>query len=153
MVPDNLIDQKIKRLEDPHFKGAVAINLVDAIRMNRKTFPNHMIEVCEEIFTVHRVTIYFQKNSHLVAQVDEVIAALQSNGLIEYWERKMFDSKYTTRPMPTKQARNLDFNQLMGGFWIFLLGLIVACIVFLVEYSSSKFKIMKSICICLNGNN
>lgn len=141
------MDVQIKRLDDPNFKGAVAINLDDVIIMNKKTFPTHIIEICKEIIFVHRVAIYFQKNSHLVDQIDDVIAALQTNGLIGHWEKNVFDVKYTTNPPPNKEARNLGISHLIGSFRIFLLGLLVAFIVFTLECLSSKIKLMHHILI------
>lgn len=141
------MEQQIARLDNPHFKGAVAINLDDVIVMNRKTFPTYLIEICKEIIFLHRIAIYFQKDSHFVNQVDGVIAAIQTNGLISHWEKAIFDKKYLTRPEPTNIIRNLNLEQLLGCFKIFLMGLFFSIFVFVLECLSLKFLLIRHVFI------
>lgn len=143
VISKDVMDKYIKHLDNPRFKGAVAINLDDVIIMNKKTFPKHMIEICKEYIFVNPLGIYFQKNSHLVDEADNVIKAYQTNGMIALWEKNLIDTKFLIRPLPTKKAQILDLNQLMGGFLIFLLGLWISFIVFVMEYVSLKFGLLK----------
>lgn len=112
--------------------------LDNVVTWNQKTFPD-MIEVCKDYLFVHRVGIYFQKNSHLTQQINSIIRVFQFNGLIERWENDVYNRKYLVRPPPTKGAKYLDLNQLSGCFIILVCGYLIAFLAFVMEYMSLKF--------------
>ena len=151
VIPGNALENYSKLLQNTDFRGAVSTSLDDVIIWNKRTYPYQMTEVCKEYIFVNRLGIYFQKNSHLVDQVNNIIAAFQTNGLVGYWQKNLLDLRYLVRPPPSKIAKQLDMIQIMGAFIVFFIGLAIASIAFVMENLSRKLKFMKNLFKWLQG--
>lgn len=153
VIPSNQLENYSKLLQNTDFRGTVSTSLDDVIIWNKRTYPYQMTEVCKEYIFVNRLGIYFQKNSHLVDQVNNIIEAFQTNGLVGYWQKNLLDLRYLIRPPPSKIAKKLDIIQFMGAFYVFFMGLLISLIFFVVEYLSLKLKFLRNIFSWLQDAN
>lgn len=110
---------------------------------NKRAYGKQFIEVCKEHLYTLQIGIYFRKNSHLVHSVNKIIAAMLTNGLINYWESELMNAKYLKRQPASKEPKKLDFDQLAGGLFVLLLGLFLSALVFIIELFSMKIKCLK----------
>ena len=134
-----------QKLDNPHFLGAMTSSLDFVLHYNELTWGSHLVMFCKEILYTHQYVIYFQKNSYLLNAANDVMEALQTNGLMSYWRSITMDIKFLKGPPEPREPRKLDLDQLMGGVYLFCVGLMTGIMVFMLELLSIKVHFLKII--------
>lgn len=132
MTKDEFEAVVIKTL-DPSFKGAVAISLVKVLYENKLNKYNYTLTVCKKPLFVFQFSIYFRKNSFLEYEFNKKISAIKASGLMEHWVSRIIDANHLNALPPDTGPKKLNIAQLKGGFEVWLMGLSVGIIVFLLE--------------------
>ena len=78
------------------------------------------------------ITMYFPKNSYLVAPFDEQLLQFQSSGLIGFWASMDIDYQYLTSSSKAV-PKVINMDHLSGNFQIWIVSCIGASLVFLIE--------------------
>lgn len=92
--------------------------------------------------------IFFRKHSCLNAPITTLINRYTSSGLLDHWTSKYFQERFVkvkTNQVDSQQPQRLNMKQLIGGFIISSLLLVVAVLVFLVELMSKKIVFLRKI--------
>ncbi|XP_055910410.1 uncharacterized protein LOC129944771 [Eupeodes corollae] len=100
----------------------------------------------EKIIAQHN-TLYFSKHSYLIERFNGILMNLRSSGLINLWASQHMDSSFFVKGKNDKEA--LKFKQLRGTFDVYLMFLIVAFIIFLLELLSKRIKLIRRVLECL----
>lgn len=125
---------------DSNFNGVVGCSLDEVLYLNSLNYKNFTYKVCKEhLFTLQAV-LMFQKNFYLVDAIDKTISELKAAGLVHLWISKFIDPKFLSILKPYLGPKKLSFNHLLGGFEVWLCGLIAASFLFAYEILIVKFK-------------
>ena len=100
---------------------------------NKLNKDNYTLTVCKQQILTFQYGIYFRKNSYLEYEFNKKISSIKANGLIDHWTSRYVDKKYLNVLPPKKEPKKLNIAQLKGGFEVWLMGLSVGIIVFLLE--------------------
>lgn len=120
-----------RKLTNPHFKGGLISSFEQFHYYNSLAGQNSKLEICPELLLTLQFTIYFQKNSFLVNRFDREILGFSSNGMINMLVDKYLKKKLTTAGEHEPKALQLD--QVMGSLWLLMFGILLSCIVAVVE--------------------
>lgn len=115
------------------------------LHYNEQTWGKHLVMFCKEILYTHQYVVYFQKNSYLLNAANDVIEALQTNGIMSYWRSQTMNIKFLKAPPEPKEPRKLDLDQLMGGVYLFCVGLMAGIVVFVLELLSIKIYYLRHV--------
>jgi hypothetical protein len=140
----SIVQQMLEKTIDPNFKGAVTKSLEQVAYFNKVNRANFTLTVCKEYLFTFQYGIYFQKNSFLTKHFNEKISLFKSSGLIDFWASSFIDSKYINYKSHDKSPKQLKMEQMMGGFELLLIGLILSIFIFVCEILA-KLKQIKSL--------
>lgn len=136
--PDEADDYK-RRTFDPDFRAGYVITTDELLYLNKINANHFTYRVCKEhLYTVNN-GLLFQKNSYLIEAFNKAILNLQSNGLIDYWISNYIDVSYLNVKEKKKSAEKLTIHQLSGSFQLWLVGLLIASICFILEIIFEKY--------------
>lgn len=102
-----------------------------AHRNNLASPDRYYRHAAEKIFT-NNIVIYFNKNTCLAYEANQLILNLISGGFIDFWASKFIDRSF----LKTKSQSNavpLTIEQLMGAFKILCFGLVLSVFVLVLE--------------------
>lgn len=130
---------------DSNFNGVVGCSLDEVLYLNSLNYKNFTYKVCkEQLFTLQAVLL-FQKNFYLVNAIDKTISELKAAGLVHLWISKYIDPKFLSILKPYLGPKKLSINHLLGGFEVWLCGLIAATVLFVYEILIVKFNRMRKL--------
>lgn len=129
----NELEIYLEFLKDPNFKGVIGNAMDQVLYVNQQTFPKSIFQISKDYLYYHQYGIYFQKDSFLVDQVNEVIQSVASNGLLNQWTKQSINEKYLKSPALDKEPKQLQLDQLMGGLFLYIAGLCVSIFIFALE--------------------
>lgn len=118
---------------DSNFNGVVGCSLDEVIYLNRLNYKTFTYKVCKEHLLSLQAVLLFQKNFYLLNAVDKTISELKAAGLVHHWISKFIDPKFLSILQPDPGPKKLSVNHLLGGFEVWLCGLIAASILFAFE--------------------
>jgi hypothetical protein len=94
--------------------------------------------ILKETVIVNPIVLYLRKNHFLVQSFNKKLSLFKSAGLIDF-----FVSKFAGRRSKTDQSRNLKILtlfELSGAFKVWLFGLAIAAMTFVIEIVSKLAK-------------
>lgn len=98
----------------------------------------NFLNTLNEVFMSVNLCIYFQKNSCLKPEFDEQIMSLNSNGLIgaskNYYANRVFLKEKSVE----KEPKKFGFAELIGGFFFYIVGIVVSTFAFFLELFYEK---------------
>ena len=122
-----------KKPWDPSFEGVVSSDQVNVAYFNKLNYKNKTLKICKQYVFISPLVFYFTKNFHLVEEFSLKIKYLKEAGLINKWYSKYVDKKFEDFKEPKHGPQKLSFNHLLGGFQIYLLGILISTFVFGLE--------------------
>ncbi|XP_055611382.1 glutamate receptor ionotropic, NMDA 3A-like [Uranotaenia lowii] len=123
-----------------NIRGAASLYLESALYFNQKFFTrgsNAFYQIFPERLYSAPIAIFFPKNSPLVKVFDPKLRQLVAHGFVQHWRQKVFDRNLEVyqRSLQTQpQARPISLNALADVFGIYIVGMILATLVFCLEY-------------------
>lgn len=117
---------------NPDFKGALLTSSEHLAYRNIKNYPDRYFNHAPEVVFKSNLVIYFVKDSCFKRQVDQLIIRLLNGGFLSQWASLFIDKNFL-KQQEAKQALPLNFEHLKGCFQVFMAGLTVSCVVFVVE--------------------
>lgn len=132
-----------KRMEtlNPSAKHSVSSSLEQVSYYNKLNYRDNTLTVCKEYLFTFQYGIYFRKNSYLVNRFNEKISLFKTSGLIDFWASDYISNKYLNIKIESDGPRMLNIEQLMGGFEVLFIGIIIAIFIFVCEVIALKFGI------------
>jgi hypothetical protein len=92
--------------------------------------------IAKQIFGTIPIVIYTQKNFYLLEEINEGIMQIMAAGLTDVWQYN--DRKHTE--IESSREKVIKLSHLIGCFQLFVMGLIIAVIVFILEVVWSKLS-------------
>lgn len=134
MSEQNSLTQKI--VEDSNFGGVIVLPKVVALHMNQQN--SKKLIICKEHFSATPIGIYSTKEFFLLDQINKIIANLNSGGIIEFWFSQHVKSNVET--IEKNSSKVLLLKHFEGAFSVLFLGVILSCVVFVLESVKIKLK-------------
>lgn len=123
---------------DSSFKGGIIQPLLEVIFLNQQNYKNYTFNVLKEYLIDVQIVYYFPKNYYLVEPLNEKIGICKAAGLVKFWMERYIDKSYIKIKQQKTSARILSLHQLLGGFQVLAIGLLVAILAFIVEKFSTS---------------
>lgn len=121
-----------KKTLKPQFNGVVIDYRMLVLLLNERG--EDKFTICKEnIFSVGGVFLT-RKNFFGVKMMNQVMENFKSSGIISHFVDQQLSAKRTEISVHLPKA--LTLKQLDGTFQIFFFGLLVACLIFLIEFCS-----------------
>lgn len=98
--------------------------------------------ICNEVFANVPMVIYTRKHFFLLDELNMNIELLKAAGLIDFWYFQFIDKKFSKSPEKARPIV-LTLVQFQGCFGIFLSGIAISLIVFMIETSKFKLCLLK----------
>ncbi|KAL7030658.1 hypothetical protein ACKWTF_006742 [Chironomus riparius] len=137
----------IKKTLDPNFKGGIIMPLLEVILPNQENYKNFIFRVLKEYLFDVQIVYYYPKNFHLVDVLDEKLELLKSAGIVSMWMDHYVDKKYVNIKTPSTGPRIINVNQLLGSFEVWMIGMIISIVLFVIEVVSShkSMKLLRNV--------
>lgn len=100
---------------------------------NKIGFPEIFFNICPEKVTAVNLCIYFPKNSCLIKQINKKIFQMSDYGFLSIFMVQTIDKTYLKRKKFAQEPKKLNFKQLSGGYQLYVVGIGISLIVFMVE--------------------
>jgi hypothetical protein len=127
---------------DPYFKGSVITTLDEVIYYNTLNIRNKTFQICKEHITTAQIVIVFQRNSYLTKAFNEKLQLLKANGVLNFWISRHMDTKFTKiEEEKVKTPKKLTIKKLLGSFQVWIGGLCIAGLMFVVEVLLKKMRV------------
>lgn len=126
---------------NPSSRHVVTSSLEQVLYVNKMHYKDYTLTVCREYLFTYLYGIYFRKNSYLVHMFNQKIAAFKTSGLIDFWASDFISNKYLNMLIVDDGPRQLNIDQLLGGFEVLFLGMIVGSALFVLEVIADKCRI------------
>lgn len=145
-------DEKFDILLDPDFNGAVLTTDVGISYYNMMHFKTTgVVSSTKDRLFLLPFCIFFRKHSCLNEPITKLINKYTNNGLLHHWTSQYFQTRFvkvnTEEFEDQPQPQRLSMKQLLGGFIISSILLVVALVVFVLEIISAKCGFLKKIFI------
>ena len=119
-----------KKTLNPSFKGAVATDMMNVAYFNKLHHKNKTLKMCKQYVFSAPLVFYFTKNFYLVKEFSLMTIYLKEAGVIGKWYSNFVEKKFEDFKEPKQGPRKLSFNHLLGGFQIYLFGILISAFVF-----------------------
>lgn len=127
------VDEYCRKTTDPNFKGVVFQYITNALYSNQQNLKSFTYKICSESLMTNHLIFYFRKNFYLVDEINERIRRLRSAGIINFFISKYSDEKYKKIEETNNGPTQLTVNHFIGILQLWLFGLIVSFVLFLIE--------------------
>lgn len=121
-------------LLNPEFKGAFISSEDHVAYWNKLGFPHRYYTICETKLKTINLCLYMKKNSCIKAELDRQILGFNANGLMKIWSYQYIDRAYLKERIIDPEPRQLQINQLFGGFQLYAGGIVIAFGVLILEF-------------------
>lgn len=128
---------------DSNFNGVVGCSLDEVLYLNSLNYKTFTYKVCKEHLLSLQAVLLFQKNFYLLNAIDKSISELKAAGLVHFWISKYMNPKFSRILQPDPGPKKLSVNHLLGGFEVWLCGLIAASVLFSYELIVVTFNRMR----------
>ncbi|CAO1398973.1 unnamed protein product [Diamesa hyperborea] len=122
-----------KKTLDKSFKGVVSSGQINVLYFNKMNHKNKTLKICKQYIFNAPLVFYFTKNFHFVEEFSLMTLKLKEAGLINKWYSKYIDKAFEDFKEPKRGPQKLSFNHLLGGFQMYLLGILFSTLVFIFE--------------------
>lgn len=144
VVNSTIVEEKKMETMNPYSRSAVTTSIEQVLYYNKMNYRNmNTFTVCKEQLFTFQYGIYFRKNSYLAEIFSDKISIFKESGLIDFWASDYISSKYLNIKLPSELPRQLNIEQLMGGFDVLVIGFIIGVLILLLELASTYFRIRK----------
>lgn len=130
-------------LLDPDFKGALLSSEEHIAYLNQDVFPKAFYHSAQEILFSFNLCIYMHRQSCLVEEINQIILALRSNGILKASAKQFVDRSYLKERV-FSEPKVLVLQQLLGAYELLIIGLALSFSAFLLEIISSHFFFLKN---------
>lgn len=117
--------------------------LLEVIIQNQQTYKNFTYKVLKEYLFDAQIVYYYPKNFHLISIIDEKFGILKSAGIVSMWMDTYVDKSYVDIKTPSTGPRRIDVVKLMGGFQVWMFGLSISMLMFLIELLTRYKSLLK----------
>lgn len=125
----------LKKIQtDESVKAAFGQSLTDTMYSNHVNPKDSINNVCRDTLSTIPVVIYTKKNFFLLDALNEKIMILKASGLIKYWR---YPESLAINEL--KGPKVLMLSQLLGCFYILLIGVFISFVAFIGEAASDRF--------------
>jgi hypothetical protein len=130
----------VKRQEtlNPSAQHVVTSSLEQVLYINKMNYKDYTLTVCREYLFTYLYGIYFRKNSYLKHTFNRNIALFKTSGLIDFWASDFISMKYLKIQIEADGPKQLNIDELLGGFEVLFLGMAIGAILFVVEVIAEK---------------
>lgn len=128
---------------NPSSKHVVTSSLEQVLYFNKINYKEHTLTVCREYLFTYLYGIYFRKNSYLVHMFNKNIALFKTSGLIDFWASDYISMKYLNMHIVDDGPKQLNIDQLLGGFEVLFIGMIGSLILFVLEVMAVKCRMKR----------
>ncbi|CAO1407675.1 unnamed protein product [Diamesa serratosioi] len=111
---------------DPSFKGAITSDQMNIAYYNKLNHRNNTLNACKEYVINPPLVFYFTKNFYLVETFSLLTKSLKEAGVIDIWYSKYVETKFLDFKKPKQGPQKLSFNHLLGGFQMYLFGILIS---------------------------
>ncbi|CRK90889.1 CLUMA_CG004578, isoform A [Clunio marinus] len=127
---------------DPYFNGVTVGPLTEVWYLNQMNSKNFTLRVFPEILFSIPIAMYFPKDHFLKKIFDLRVSELETAGLIDKMILKYL--KPSQKIIPTHSPKKLSIENLIGGFYILIIGCVLGFVAFLLEIiiQTKKFCLM-----------
>lgn len=140
-------DERYDILLDSSFHGAVLTTDVGISYYNMKHFKTTgVVSSTKDRMFLLPFCIFFRKHSCLNEPITRLINQYTNSGLLDQWTNQYFQTRFVkvkAEEFEDQQPKRLNIRQLLGGFIISSVLLVVALVVFLFEIMSAKCAVLK----------
>ena len=121
--------------------------LLEVILVNQENYKNSTFIVLKEYLFDVQIVYYYPKNFHLVHVLDEKLELLKSAGIVSMWMDHYVDKSYVNIRTPSTGPRIINIVQLLGGFEVWMIGMIISIVIFVIEILSShkRMKLLRKV--------
>lgn len=129
---DASLPKYLNKVTDPTFNSAIVQSLS---KVSYEIQHNHrQLIVCKEIILTLPIVFFYPKNHFLVQTMNGKIDLFSSAGLIDFMVSKYIDKKYIKDHLePDHHPKQLNIQQLLGGFQIWIACCLIGSIIFFIE--------------------
>lgn len=119
--------------------------LLEVILQNQENYKNFIFIVLKEYLFDVQIVYYYPKNFHLIHVLDEKLELLKSAGIVSMWMNHYVDKSYVNIKTPSTGPRIINVNQLLGSFEVWMIGMLLAFSIFVIEMLSShkRMKLLR----------
>jgi hypothetical protein len=136
----------LEQIKDPKFKGALLISHNNLDYLNIQNVGKYFYRRSKEVMFFFHTCIYMHKPTPLREKVNEIILDAVSFGLVRQWVSIYSKRGYSrSANVDQKEPKPLNNSHLLGGYQIYLGGLSISIIVFILEVLSRKIKCLRMI--------
>lgn len=143
IMSHNEIPMIRSRMNDPSFNGGMISSLEQIVYFNMINHKNFTLNVCKERLFTFQYTIYMQKHSPLAHNIDLQLLDYQTNGMINRIVDEYVQFSFMQDAKSTRGPKALKLHQVLGCFWILILGHSVAVFVGVLECLSIKIVALR----------
>lgn len=143
VVNSTVIGEKILETVDPMFNAAVTSSMEQILYFNKMNYKNFTLTICKEFLFTFQYGIYFRKNSYLEGVFNKKISILKSSGLIDFWASDFISSKFLNIKIHDGSPIKLNVEQLLGGFEVLGIGLVIGLMLLLCEVMSKRLRLIR----------
>ncbi|CRK92117.1 CLUMA_CG005842, isoform A [Clunio marinus] len=145
VIEMNEIEKIRNKTLNPKFKGALFNYMTQVFYLNQLNYKEFSYRICKEKFLSNPMVFYFQKDFYLVNEFNDKMNDLKENGLINLWISKYVDKRFTNQKETLVGALPLNVHHLLAIFELWIGGLVISFIIFILEHSTVKhFKLFLS---------
>lgn len=140
-VNSTVLAEKVLATLNPYSQHVVTSSLEQVLYKNKMNYKEYTLTVCTEALFTYLYGIYFRKNSYLVHTFNQNIAYFKTSGLIDFWASDFISMKYLNMKLVEDGPRQLNIDELLGGFEVLFIGMIVGVALFFLEIFAEKCRI------------
>lgn len=131
IIPYDQFGEYRNKTLNPTFKGVVLDFHMQVLVINEENYKRFTYKRCLEHILLIQSVFYMRKNFFLQDQINDKMERFKSNGLIDYFMRKNYNSRY--KIATTTDPTSITIHQLRGIFEMLVYGLGLSSIVLLIE--------------------
>lgn len=120
--------------------SAFMTSLTDVLYRNKKTYKQFVLQICKEKLMTVNIVMYFPKNSYLKDTFSRKLNELSTAGIIQYWVKKYADERFLNVEAGNFRNQKLSIEKLSGVFNIWLIGLAISILSFVLELIIAKIR-------------
>lgn len=110
-----------------------------------KNFPHKVYYSCPEKINTVSISIMLNKITGLLTEIDSQLISITTNGFLQRWAATFTGEKISGKKISNPGPRSMSNDQLMGLYKLFIAGLAVGLITFILEILSTKFKVLENV--------
>lgn len=125
---------------DPEFNGVVFQYITNALYINQQNFKTFTYKICKEPLMTNHLIFYFRKYFYLLDEINYRISQFKSGGIINFYISKYADDKFKKNEMQNDGPSQLTVHHFIGIIQLWIFGLTVSSISFILENILSRFN-------------